>query len=115
MLHRFLSADTLPPDFSGSTSPPEVVIRQVATSIMQVWDIREGHVLFYDGISHGLLSCFDPNKSVYLYELGRSLEEPFFEELSIPTMCSVSPNEIRYKEFHKNEAVKIYMPKWTLP
>ena len=81
---------------------------------MQVWDIKRGHVLDCVNPSPRLLHCFDPEKSFYLYEPGRSREEPPYEELLIPIMCSVSPDDVRYKEFQKNDAVKVYMPTWTL-
>jgi hypothetical protein len=114
MLYRFLSADALPPDSFGSTKCPEVVIRQVGESVMQLWDIKNGNVM--DSVADPrLLSCFDPNKSVYLYEPEGSLKGPHYAELSIPTMCSVSPDVRRYKEFSKNGAVKFYIPTWTLP
>ena len=115
MLHRFISGDSLGKDFYGSTDPPEVVIRQVGQSVMQVWDLKRREVLEYQGSSLGLLGCFDPRKSFYFYEPDESLKEPYRGELSIPTMCSVSPDRRRYKEFLKKGAVKIYMPTWTLP
>ena len=82
---------------------------------MEVWDIKNGQGMTYDGSSLGLLKCFDPKKSLYLYEPGKSIEEPYFEGLKIPTLCSVSPDSRRYKEFQKNGGVKLYMPIWTLP
>ena len=115
MLHRFLSGEPLSPDSFGSTAAPEVVIRQVGESDMEVWDLKQGQVINYEGISRSLLSCFDPEKSLYLYEPGESRKEPYFSGLQIPTMCSVSPDRERYKEFEKNRAVKLYMPPWTLP
>ena len=63
MFHRFLSGDSLSPDSFGSTAAPEVVIRQVGDSNMEVWDIKEGRVMNYEGISRTLLRCFDPKKS----------------------------------------------------
>ena len=115
MLHRFLSGEPLSPDYFGFTAAPEVVIRQVGESEMQVWDINQGKVMNCIKPSRLLLCCFDPKKSLYLYEPGKSSEEPHFEELSLPIMCSVSPGIRRYKEFEKNEALKFFMPPWTLP
>ena len=66
---------------------------------MEVWDIKNGQVVTYGGSSLELLQCFDPKKSLYLYEPGKSLEEPYFKGLSLPIMCSVSPDIRRYKEF----------------
>jgi hypothetical protein len=114
MLHRFLSRENMCIDSFGSTSAPEVVIRQIGDSEMQVWDLKEKRVSVFDGNSRGLLSCFDPQKSLYLYEPGSSLNGPHYEGLSIPTVCSVSPDIRRFKEFAKNGAVKLYMPTWTL-
>ena len=99
MLHRFLSGEPLSPDYFGSEAAPEVVIRQVGESEMEVWDIKGGKVMQYEGISRSLLQCFDPKKSIYLYEPGESNKGPLFAELSIPIMCSVSPDIRRYKEF----------------
>ena len=115
MLHRFICGDSLGEDSYKSTDPPEVVIRQVAQSHMEVWDLKRGEVLKYQGSSLGLLRCFDPKKTFYLYEPGRSFEEPHQDELSIPTMCSVSPDRTTYKYFLKKGAVMLYMPTWTLP
>ena len=115
MLHVFLSGEPLSPDYFGSTAAPEVVIRQLEQSEMHVWAIEGGKVMKYEGISRSLLQCFDPKKSLYLYEPGKSFEEPYFEELSLPIMCSVSPDIRRYKEFEKNGALKFFMPPWTLP
>jgi hypothetical protein len=48
-------------------------------------------------------------------EPGKSVTEPHFEELRIPTLTTVSPQLARYKEFCKNGGVKLYMPVFTLP
>ena len=114
MLLRFVRDGSLSPDSFGSTDAPEVVIRQVGQSDMQVWDLKQGRVLNYAGSFRSLLMCFDPKKSFYLYEPGDSLKGPHYLGLKIPTLCSVSPDERRYKEFKKNGAVKVYMPTWTL-
>ena len=82
---------------------------------MEVWDLKRGEVLKYQGSSLGLLECFDPRKTFYLYEPGSCFNEPHQVRISIPTMCSASPDNRRYKEFCKNGAVKLYMPTWTLP
>lgn len=82
---------------------------------MQVWDIKRRQVLNCMNPSPLLLKCFDPTKSLYLYEPGESKKEPYFAELSMPIMCSVSPDENRYKEFKKDGAMKVFMPTWALP
>ena len=63
MLHRFLSGEPLSPDYFGSTAAPEVVIRQVGGSKMEVWDLKQGQVLRCVDISSNLISCFDPESS----------------------------------------------------
>jgi hypothetical protein len=81
-----------------------------------VWDLKEKRVSSYFGNIFGLISCFDPYKSLYLYEPVGSLSGPYYDEhLLIPTVCTVSPDIRRYKAFAKNGAVKLYMPTWTLP
>ena len=82
---------------------------------MEVWDLKRGEVLKYEGSSLGLLLCFDPRKTFYLYEPGTCFDEPHIEGLEIPTLCSASPDIRRYKEFCKSGAVKLYMRTWTLP
>ena len=115
MLHRFLSGDSLGPNSYGSTAAPEVVIRQVGESGVEVWDIKQGEVSDCLGSIPLLLRCFDPKKSIYLYEPGGSRSEPYFSGLLIPTVCTVSPDDTRYKKFLKSGAVKLNMPTWTLP
>lgn len=104
MLHRFLC----------DSDAPEVVIRQIGQSLMEVWDFKQGEVMEYEGSSLRLLRCFDPKKSFYLYEPEKSREEPHFGGLSIPTVCSVSPDDKRYKQFLKDGAVMLFMPTWAL-
>ncbi len=115
MLHRFITGDSLGKDSYGSKDPPEVVIRQVGESVMQLWDLKKGQVMDCVDSTFRFLSCFDPRKTFYLYEPGKSKTEPHFEGLQIPTMCSVSPDERRYHEFQKDGAEMLYMPTWTLP
>ena len=52
--------------------------------------------------------------SLYLFEPGESDRGPYFCGLEIPTICSVSPDKKRYKEFLKDGAEMLYMPTWTL-
>ena len=115
MLHRFICGDSLGEDVYGSTDPPEVVIRQFGESVMELWDLKKGQVMDCVDSTHLFLSCFDPRKTFYLYEPGSCFNEPHQVGLSIPTMCSASPDNRRYKEFCKNGGVKLYMPTWTLP
>jgi len=113
MLHRFLSGAPLPPDSFGSTQAPKIIIRQVRTQF-QIWDLQKGTV-FGHLASPDLLGCFDPTQCLYLFEPEGTLETPFFGGLLIPTVCTVSPDVRRYKEFRKNGGVEVYMPIWTLP
>jgi hypothetical protein len=61
-----------------------------------------------------LLKFFNPETSLYLFEPGTQKDkEPYFEELDIATLATVSPDRRRYKEFCKNRGIKMYMPVWT--
>ena len=115
MLHRYVTGKPLSPDSNGSTAAPEVVIRQVGESVMEVWDIKQEQVLYcVNSNSYGVLSCFDPKKSIYLHEPEGSVHGPHYG-LGIPTVCTSPPEALTFKEFVKNGAVKLYMPTWTLP
>jgi hypothetical protein len=105
----------LPPDCYGSTDPPKIVIRQVGTSSMTIFDIANRQAVEVEGCSVGVLKCFDPETSLYLMEPGKSVTEPHFEGLRIPTLTTVSPLLARYKEFCKNGGVKLYIPVFALP
>ena len=115
MLYRYISGDSLNPDSFGSTAAPEVAIRQVGESVVEVWDIKQGQVMYCVNSSPLLLRCFDPKKSIYLYEPEGSSKEPNFGGLMIPTVCTSPPDASTFKQFVKNGAVKLYMPTWTLP
>ena len=82
---------------------------------MEVWDIKQGQVKACLGSIPLLLRCFDPKKSIYLYEQEASLNEPHFGGLRIPTVCTPPHDTSIYKEFLNNGAVKLEMPTWTLP
>ena len=115
MLHRYFSGEPLSPDSEGTTAAPEVVIRQVGESVSEVWDIKQELVLYcVNSNSYGVLSCFDPKKSIYLYEPEGSVHGPHYGPW-IPTVCTSPPEASTFKEFVKNGAVEIYMPTWTLP
>ena len=47
-------------------------------------------------------------------EPGSSHNEPYRGRHTIKTCITASPDERRFKEFHKNGAVKLYMPVWKL-
>lgn len=82
---------------------------------MQIWDIKRGRVMGYRRNSRSLLLCFDPEKSMYLYEPEDSLKQPYTEEF--PSMCSVPHDSWRIKDLydHGSGAELVYMPTWTLP
>ena len=119
-LWRMLNTKTLgplPPDYNGNTEPPKVVIRQVGNSTVTVYDTSSGEALDLDmlrGSTYKVLSAFDGPDSLYLFEPGGTVAEPFFEGLVIPTLITVSPNILRYKEFKKNGGKIVYMPVYDL-
>ena len=116
MLHCYITRKPLSPDSEGSTAAPEVVIRQVGDSVLEVWDLKQEQVLYcVNSNSYGVLSRFDPLKSIYLYEPEGSVYGPLYYGHWIPTVCTSPPEALTFKEFVKNGAVEIYMPTWTLP
>jgi len=104
----------LPPDKYGSCKPPKIVVRQMGTGKMTIFDIENRKAEALDDSLGRVLECFDPKTSLYLMEPGMSKIEPHYEGLSLQTLSTVSPNISRYKEFCKNGAVKFYMPSYTL-
>lgn len=101
----------LPPDINGCTEPPKIVIRQVGKKMI-VYDIKE-RIAYKTNADADLLGCFDPKVALYLYEPGESKDEPFFMDLDLPILATVSPDSRRYKEFQKNNGVPKYMPTYT--
>ena len=65
----------LPPDCYGSTTPPKIVIRQVGTAAMTIFDIANRKAERVDGCPGTLLDCFDPETSLYLMEPEVSMAE----------------------------------------
>ena len=114
MLHRYVTGKPLSPDSEGSTAAPEVVFRQLGGGDVEVWDLKQGQVKACLGSIPHLLRCFDPKKSIYLYEPGGSRNEPHFGGLRIPTVCT-PPDTSICKKILNNGAVKLEMPTWTLP
>jgi hypothetical protein len=104
----------LPPDHLGSTDPPKIVIRQVGTEEMIIYDIEERVAEVVPSSSRYLLKCFDPVTSLYWMEPERTKEEPYFGGLKIPTLLTASPLLDRYKQFRKNGGKKFYMPVFEL-
>jgi hypothetical protein len=100
----------LPPDCNESLAPPKIVIRQVGTSNMTIFDIENRTAENAIDVSGMLLECFEPESSLYLMEPGWSREEPHYEMLRIPTLATVAPDPVRYKQFLKNGGDDVYMP-----
>jgi len=103
----------LPPDHLGCTNSPKVVIRQVQDAFY-VHFIETRQVQTFSPGNINIFSCFDPDSSLYLYEPQALLKEPYYHELDLPILATVSPDDRRYKEFCKNSATKFYLPTWNL-
>eukprot|EP01124_Arcella_intermedia_P029574 TRINITY_DN6291_c0_g1_i1.p1 TRINITY_DN6291_c0_g1~~TRINITY_DN6291_c0_g1_i1.p1 ORF type:complete len:571 (-),score=72.83 TRINITY_DN6291_c0_g1_i1:50-1762(-) len=103
----------LPVDCYGLSTPPSVIIRQIADQKMLVYFVKEREVHRINSTHMSIIECFAPKSSLYLFEPGKTKIEPHYEELSIPTLETVSPDIIRYKEFRKR-AMKLYIPVWSL-
>ena len=106
--------DALPPDCYHSTEPAQYVIRQFGEEDMVIYDLVNLVAERIYGLNHVLLKCFDPEKTIYMYEPGISYSEPFIIRHIIPTLVTASPDTRRYKEFLKNGGSRIYMPIYTL-
>jgi hypothetical protein len=91
---------------------PKVVIRQIGRSEMQVWDIINQKVYICSDGDRVFLSCFDPQQCYYFFEPLFEKIEPYYDDIDIPTLSTVSPDESRYKEFKKHGAKNLYMPLW---
>jgi len=91
---------------------PEVVVRQIGLSKFEVYFLQEEEIKVFQILKidpEELLSSFNPETTIFLFEPQRSkLEPPDTGE--IPIIITVSPDEIRYKEFAKEGATKLYMP-----
>ena len=104
----------LPPDSMNSCEPPEVVVRQVGLDKVQVFFIKEK-------VAHELktaspwyvLSCFDPNTTLYFFEPDTEEIEPVIKTSVKSILATCSPNIKRYHEFRKNRAKTRYMPLFT--
>ena len=106
--------DPLPPDSSGSSSIPEVVIRQIGVGEMQVFFLKAKIAHLIQPVNKRVLRCFDPKTTLYLFEPAESRVEPMWKGIDMDIFCTCSPDEIRYKEFLKNRGIKLYMPLFTI-
>jgi hypothetical protein len=115
-LYRLINpnAGALGQNCFGSCLPPNVVIRQVEEKTFTVYFLKEGVAHYIPDGNVGILKCFDPETSLYLYEPGTVKKEPHMQDLRIPTFATVSPDTRRYKEFLKNGGIPYYMPVWSL-
>jgi len=111
---RMLNTDefgALPPDYWGNTEPPEVVVRQIGKLKSIVYDVKRLEALeVFHVHTPAVVDAFNSVNNLYLFEPGASSEQPYFEGLKIPTVATVPPNPVRYKEFVKNRAQMTYMP-----
>ena len=99
----------------------KLIVRQIGTRKVDFYFPRpekgkpEAFTSLHNLSSLDLVSYLDPETSVYLFEPGNSLIEPEYDlNDDIRLFSTCSPNEVRYKEFCKNGAMKFYMPCWTL-
>jgi hypothetical protein len=118
-LVRILNVDKLgplPPDSYGSTAPPQYVIRQVGPDQLEIYDVQAKTVTtrLCPTISdiRKILNSFVAETTLYFFEPDFTKHEPVSTD--IPTMITVSPDILRYKEFLKQKgSARLYMPVWT--
>lgn len=106
--------DPLPCDDRSNVEPPEVVIRQVGTEEMQVFFVKARKVHVFDAVLKGLFRCFNPKTTLYFFEPADTKVEPLWKYAKMNILATCSPDIIRYKEFCKGRAEKLYMPLFTL-
>jgi hypothetical protein len=113
-LSRLLNAskfEPLPPDCFGSKEPPKIVIRQIGDKKIIIYDLENRKAEQIKPVDDDVFECFNPKTTLYLMEPGQSNNiEPFYLDVEIPTLTTVSPNINQYKEFCKKGAVKLFMP-----
>jgi hypothetical protein len=104
--------DPLPTDFYGSSDIPKNIIRHTPGKSLRVINLEERKA--YRVFSHdpdSVLQSFDPLTTLYWFEpAGSTGVGPFYEDITIPTLATVSPDRSRYHEFEKNGAARLYMP-----
>ena len=108
MLYRYLQSDItpLPPNHLESIAPPQVIIRQIGYSEMQLMFL-EDCLAFTTYPAHPVISPFSPATTEYLYEPGPNVRcEPFYSGLTLSTKATCAPDESQYKEFCKNGGEK---------
>lgn len=105
--------DPLPPDWNGSSVRPSVVIRQMGNEGMTIYDLNSKTADTIEGSRKKLLTCFDPQSTLYLHEPDSSRDEPLFRRHQVPLLSTVSPDRMRYKECVKGGAAMVFMPTYT--
>jgi hypothetical protein len=108
--YAIIAALINPEKFAFSLDNPllkdmEVVVREVAPLLVDIWFINTGEVLRTRGAAAGtIVEMFDRTKMLYLYEPGNVLMQP---DAMVMSYCqykilTLSPNEARFKEVEKN-------------
>ena len=107
---------------NGKSESVKVIVRQTGNDVVHFYFpfhdkvfATSAHSINVRAIVASMLRFMDPDNSLYLFEPVESLTEPvYYSNFAIRTIATCSPNPVRYKEFCKNGAVKLYMPCWTL-
>jgi hypothetical protein len=103
-------ANPLPPDYYKSTAPPAVVVRQLETTVYVLFLKEQKAFRIERQHATSVLSCFIPEKTLFLYEPG-SISDPVpSANFTAPMFTALSPNPLRYKSFSKRGADTYYMP-----
>ena len=105
--------DALTANIKGNTEPPEVVIRQLNVYCFEIYFIKAKVCHIIHEYRPSVMSLFDPATTVYFFEPGGSTVEPSWEGTRMSILATCPPEIIRFKEFCKNGARKVYMPLYT--
>jgi len=104
----------LPPDHTGNTKRPEVVLFQSGDKTFKCLFLSSLQAEEMCCADFRLLSLMNPSSALYFFEPLSFHVEPHFNDLDVPTVAFCSPDERRYKEFCKNGGFQVYMPCWEL-
>jgi hypothetical protein len=102
----------LPSNMLGQTEVPDLVIRQNVNEV-ELYDIKNRKGYSMKDMDVRLLKALDPDKALYFYDPGKSLDEPELAHF-ISIFATMSPNPIRYHEFKKKHPIRLYYPMWSL-
>ena len=90
------------------------IVRQVGNQVTLI-NLEQGKAFTCSNKEgYYILEFLKPEKAYYIVEPKNFHEEPHQGEHTIKTCITASPDERRFKEFHKSGAVKLYMPVWKL-